>query len=497
MGNWLGDVGNFFSDILKTVVGGLLQGVTEAIKVIATWWIYLPAPVLEGEGAGLSPAERVQEYTGWAVTLVGVIATMFALLVIARKRNPNDVVETMVSLFRVILVSGAAIPGAYLALKFSDQASPWLLNQISGGTFEDGLGELSGLDAAAASGMGVGTLVLLLVVLVISVIGGILNMILVMFSFGALPAVVGLLPVAAAYAMSERGRVAFGKSIGWLAALVLFKPVAAVIYGVGIASSRMISGGVEDSGQVVIQSLYGGIVLAAAGIALPVLIRLIAPAAAAGSQGAGAGGLLVGAAMVAVGALTGGASAAAGAAATGGGGAAATTGAATTGAAADATGAATGGAASSTGTSGTSGASGGTGTSGSSGSSGDSGSSGSSGSSGASGADGGEGSSGSAGTAGTSGARGDAGTSGASGSAGTSGATGSAGTGGASGSAGSSGGSGATGATPSSQAPSHGPASSSPPAERSWAERWKAEGAAHIRSQGGIADHAAEQGDDR
>lgn len=482
MWDWA-DVGNVLSDILKNVVGAMIQGVSEAIKVIATWWIYLPAPVLEGQGGELTPAERVHEFTGWGVTVVGVIATMFALVLVARRRNADTVVDLVFAFLRVLFAAALAIPATQALMRFSDEISPWLLNNISGGTFEDGLGTLTGLDAAAASGMGVGTLVLLIVVLVISIIGAVLNMILVMFSFGALPIVVGLLPVTAAYAVTARGQAAFSKTLGWIGALALFKPVACVIYGVGIASSRFISGGVDDAGQVVIQSLYGGVVLAAAGIALPVLLRLVAPAAAAGSQGAGGGGLLVGAAMVATGALTGGASAAAGAATTGGG--AATSGAATSGAAAA--------------TSGTSGTAGATGTSGAA-AAGKAGTSGTSGSSGASGGTGtaGTGSTGSSGAAGvgTDGASGQAGTSGAPGASGTSGASG------GQGAAGKSGSSNPAGPTPNGggSTPAPSPGTSGAPAqraERDWARQWRSEGSAHLRAQASQADNAAEQGDDR
>lgn len=314
----LGGIGDWFTDVLRNTVAALIQGVSEAVKWVSTYFLYLPAPVLEGEGAGWSPAERVQAYTNWAVVIGGVIGMTFALILVARRKDADSAVDVMMGFFRVILVTGAGIPTISLLAKFFDQAAPWLIDNIAGGTFEDGLGQLVGVDAAAASGMGVGTLVLMLVALVFGVLGGILNLFMVMFNWGVLPVVAGLLPVLAAAAMSERGRNGFNRVIAWTAAILLFKPVAAVIYGVGIASGRMITGGVEDSGQVVLQALYGTVLLIAAGIALPAIARIVAPAIAAGSQGGGAG-LLVGAAMVAAGAVTGGASAVAAAGARGAG----------------------------------------------------------------------------------------------------------------------------------------------------------------------------------
>lgn len=318
IGDMLDGVGNFFSDALRNTVVALIQGMTEAIKWVSTYFLYLPAPVLTGEGEGWSPAERVQAYTDWAVVIGGMLGLAFALLSLARRKDADSTIDLFIGFFRVILVTGAAIPAISLLAKFGDQAAPWLLNMISGGTLEDGLGTLTGLDAAAVSGMSVGVLVLMLVALVFGVLGGLLNLFMVMFNWGVLPVVAGLLPVLAAAAMTARGRNGFNRVIGWVVAILLFKPVAAVIYGVGIASSRMITGGVEDSGQVVLQALYGTVLLTAAGIALPAIARIVTPAIAAGTHGGGAG-FLAGAAMVAAGAVSGGAAAVAGAAARGAG----------------------------------------------------------------------------------------------------------------------------------------------------------------------------------
>lgn len=439
----VGGIGDWFTDVLRNTVSALIQGVLEAVKWVSTYFLYLPAPVLEGEGAGWSPAERVQAYTDWAVIIGGMIGMAFALIMVARRKDADSAVDVFMGFFRVILVTGAGIPTISLLAKFFDQASPWLINNIAGGTFEEGLGTLVGVDAAAASGMGVGTLVLMLVSLVFGVLGGILNLFMVMFNWGVLPVVAGLLPVLAAAAMSERGRNGFNRVLAWTAAILLFKPVAAVIYGVGIASGRMITGGVEDAGQIVLQSIYGTVLLCAAGIALPAIARIVAPAIAAGTQGGGAG-LLIGAGMVAAGAVTGGAAAVAAAGARGAGMAGAGK-------------AATSAAPAPSGASSTAGTKGGA-------------------SSGPSGAGSGSG--------GPSGAGSDGGSS--SGGGGASGGGGSAGGGGSSGGGG--------GSAPSGAGPSGGA-----PATRGsqWAKRWAANGAYQTQAQIGAMEQAVEAGDER
>lgn len=463
----LGEVGNFFSDVLRDTVAALIQGVTEAVKWVSTYFLYLPAPVLQGEGAGWSPAERVQAYTDWAVIIGGVIGLAFALVMVARRKDADSAIDVTLSFFRVILVTGAGIPAISLLAKFFDQAAPWLINNISGGTFEEGLGTLIGVDAAAASGMGVGVLVLMLVALVFGVLGGILNLFMVMFNWGVLPVVAGLLPVLAAAAMTQRGRQGFNRVVSWTVAILLFKPVAAIIYGVGIASGRMITGGVEDSGQVVLQALYGTVLLMAAGIALPAIARIVAPAVAAGTQGGGLG-FLTGAAMVAAGAVTGGAAAVAAVGSRGAVTASAGVASQTARGASTTPAPASGGAASA----------GGSGPSGGAGSAGASGSAGTSGSAGA------------AGTSGTSGSTGASGSAGTSGSTGASGAPSSGGAGSSSGGSPVPAGAAARG--------SSSPAGTVPGTRGSeWAKRWAANGAAQAQQQMGTVEQAMEGGNER
>ncbi len=333
----IGDaVGNFFSDRLRDAVAGMIQGLTEAVSALGTWFMWIPAPALEGSGGELTPGERVVEYTSFLVAAVGIVATAFTLIAIVRRRDADGVIDGINGLIRVILFSGAGLGGAYILVRLGDELAPWLLRQISGGTFEDGLGQLTGVDAAAASGMGTGVLVLLVVILPFAIIGGLISMVFVLFSFGILPAIAGMLPVASAASLTPKGYHALMKMVGWIIALALFKPAAAIVYGVGIAAVRMIGGGSEDAGDLVVQALFGAVVLIAAGIALPALVRLVVPATATGSGGGGGGNMLMGAMLLATGAVTGGATAVGavgagagagaggGAAAAGGGGAAAT-----------------------------------------------------------------------------------------------------------------------------------------------------------------------------
>ena len=94
------------------------------------------------------------------------------------------------------------------------------------------------------------------------------------------------------------GQGGFLKALTWLAAMVAYKPVAAIIYAVAFRLS--------DQGQDLAAQLSGIALMVLAIVALPALMKFLAPitaAAAGGSAGAISGAIVGGA--VATGAVVG------------------------------------------------------------------------------------------------------------------------------------------------------------------------------------------------
>ena len=127
-------------------------------------------------------------------------------------------------------------------------------------------------------------------------------------------------PMSASYAMLRQGQQAFEKVTAWIIAFIIYSPLAASNY----AFAWRLKSGQDGAGGVI----YGLMLIILAVVALPAIMRLITPVAAAlgnASGGAMAMGFTAAAvsAGVAVGAAvaTGGASAGAGAGAAAGGGA--------------------------------------------------------------------------------------------------------------------------------------------------------------------------------
>jgi type IV secretion system protein TrbL len=145
-------------------------------------------------------------------------------------------------------------------------------------------------------------------------------------------------PMSASYAMLRQGQQAFEKITAWIIAFIIYSPLAASIY----AFAWRLKSGRDGAGGV----LYGLMLIILAVIALPAIMRLIAPVAAAlGSAAGGAMALGITSAAVSAGVAVGAAVATGGAAAGAGAGAGAGTGATTAGT----TGAAEGGSAAASG----------------------------------------------------------------------------------------------------------------------------------------------------
>ena len=348
-GNLLeGVAGSAIQKLIQFLATWLVQVLTEMINFVGTWWLKIGAPDM---GTG-SATDRIQQSTLIFVGMAGVIGTAFALIKLARDQDRASTENLIMGMVRTILTTALAVPMVGLLFGVTDVLAPWLVTTISGSAQEDGLGSAMGLDAIAGTTMTMQLAGIILFVVPLALLGAIINAVIVIFSYGAAIALCGVLPIFAAASQTERGRKSFDKAVGWLAAVVLFKPAAAILYGAGLALLKGINGSADNElGNTAIGLITGLVIISSACIAMPALAKVLVPAVSAGPQGMGASGLAMVGGAVALGAVTGGLGAAAGAAAAGGGGstaaitgsgAAATAGeAAATGGGATATGAAT------------------------------------------------------------------------------------------------------------------------------------------------------------
>lgn len=315
-----GVAGSAIQKLIQFLAGWLVQVLTEMINFVGAWWLKIGAPSM---GAG-SATDRIQQSTLIFVGMAGVIGTAFALIKLARDQDRASTESLIMGMVRTILTTALAVPMVGLLFGVTDVLAPWLVTTISGSAQEDGLGSAMGLDAIAGTTMTMQLAGIILFVVPLALLGAIINAVIVIFSYGAAIALCGVLPIFAATSQTERGRKSFDKAVGWLAAVVLFKPAAAILYGAGLALLNGINGSADNElGNTAIGLITGLVIISSACIAMPALAKVLVPAVSAGPQGMGASGLAMVGGAVALGAITGGVGAAAGAAAAGGGGGAA------------------------------------------------------------------------------------------------------------------------------------------------------------------------------
>lgn len=292
----------FWGDPIGDFVKSLLEGNAQALGLIMTMWIK------ESPFSGASMQSSIMgvfNMTLWAQGLLLVVSLIVAgtRMAVARNKGLGDGFEDVGQTMFNFILAGAALPTVILSLHMATDAlsTQWL---------EDGLG------ADPAATINAVTLVddqtelgpaAVLILVVFALLGALAQLVALVIREGLLVVVVGLLPLAAAAWSLNTGKQAFRSMIGFVVAALLFKPIATLLY---LAAFWLSSGSEEPS---VMEAVSSMLLLAAAGLVLPALMRAVAPAVSASVAGGSAAGIGA-AAAGATGAIAGAAGAMAGSA---------------------------------------------------------------------------------------------------------------------------------------------------------------------------------------
>ncbi len=292
----------------KSMVKSMAQGWVKILQLTLAWFIKLPTP----QYASDSVIQDIQKATV-QIQLYGLIASIligsWRLVMARRQAVMNEAQESFMGLAKTVF--GAWMFGGVLTActASSDALSNWLLEQ---GT-KDNENLITNLAAANLLTLGSG---LILIVAVCGILGGILQAVLLIGRQAMLAVVVAMIPLVGSFGGTTIGKMAFSRLIQWTIALLLWKPVAALVYWVAFKLAGHDVGSLKDAQM----ALMGLILLSLTVLVLPMLTKLIsAGAAMSGGSGLQAGMMAAGA-VAAAGTMvaTGGASAAAGAGSAGG-----------------------------------------------------------------------------------------------------------------------------------------------------------------------------------
>ncbi|MEX6462808.1 hypothetical protein AB6N35_00315 [Dietzia cinnamea] len=290
----------FWGDPIGDFVKSLLEGNAQALSLIMTMWIK-ESPF---SGADFeSSVAGVFNLTLWAQVLLFVVSLIIAgaRMAVARNRGLGDGFEDVGQLVFNFILAGAALPAVIMSLHMATDlvSTQWLTDGL-GGDPEAKINAVALIDEKTGLGPAA-----VLILVVFALLGALAQMLALVIREGLLVVVVGLLPLAAASFALSTGKQAFKSMIGFVVAALLFKPVATLLYLVAF----WLSSGTEQPS--VMEAVSAMLLLAAAGLVLPALMRVVAPAVSASVSGGSAAGIGAAAAGV-TGAVAGAAGAALG-----------------------------------------------------------------------------------------------------------------------------------------------------------------------------------------
>lgn len=267
-------VQNTASGFLDELADQASQAAAKMLETLVAGWLAIPSPVVSQESGVI---KHLQAYTAWAVAAIAVGSVLFSATKMALERDGREAGALGKNLVLLVVIAGAGVPAVRILTEIGDAYADWILSASANGD----LGKrLLLLTPAVANPTGLPALVVIGISMMLF-LSSMVQLLLLLARNAGLVLLAGLLPVAAAVGGSVRSRY-----LTWLLALVLYKPAAATIYAAVFWLGQ---------GQSLTDILTGLVMFAMAIVAMPALMRLIAPAVSVLSGG-GSGGVGVAAA---------------------------------------------------------------------------------------------------------------------------------------------------------------------------------------------------------
>ena len=240
--------------------------------------------------AGSSSAVGFLQNSLWyyvgALAVLSVIAGGIRMAWEQRAQPGKDLLRSLLTL---VVVSGAGLTIIALGVGAADAFSVWILDSATdchvsaagdSTCFGTNLAGMLALGTVQDPAIGlIGTLILGSLALLMTYV----QVALMVVRGGLLVILAGVLPVTASFTNTQMGQQWFGKVAGWTIAFILYKPAAALIYA---AAFQLVGSDAFQANGVGLWSILTGLALMLmALIALPALLKFVAPMTAAVSGG--------------------------------------------------------------------------------------------------------------------------------------------------------------------------------------------------------------------
>ena len=235
----------------------------------------------------------LQSSLWWYMGAAAVVSIIIGGVRMVWEQRAEPGRETIKSLLTLIVVAGSGVTIVGLLVAAFDGFSVWIINgslqcdvNTDAACFGNNIATLLALTTNPTAG-GLGALLIIILGL-IAILATAFQIVLMVARSGLLVILTGILPLSASATNTEMGKSWFKKNVGWLVALILYKPAAAIVY----ATAFQLTGTdvFKDDGTGLLAVLTGLMLMVLALFAMPALMRFVTPLV--GSMAAGAGGAL-------------------------------------------------------------------------------------------------------------------------------------------------------------------------------------------------------------
>ena len=247
----------------------MADGAEWVLKTTVGWWVNVPAINLES-----SPATVIRGYVLWLSLAVATVGVMWQGMLLAVSRRPDPLLGIGRGLFTLSIFAALGIVGPAAALRAGDAFASWVLNEAAGGQAAERLTAIANLSGVNSAGA-------IIVLGLLLMLSGLAQAVVMIFREGAVVVLAGVVVLAAAGSFTNATRPWLHRVVGWMAALIAYKPIAALVYATALA---MVGEGNDPR-----TLLVGLTMMVLAIFALPALMKFFTWTTGAVSSG-GAGG---------------------------------------------------------------------------------------------------------------------------------------------------------------------------------------------------------------
>lgn len=272
--------------VVESVVGGIansaVEGLAEALREATKFfiresfasWIKIPSVNLNNTGASL-----IRDQLRWVALAVCIGGVLWGGIRMAFRKKSEPAFDVFTGLIRVAVVNSLAFIVPQLLLTAGDDFSKWVLNDALSDQVANRLGVIGGLGALTNPGA-------VILGAIVMIAAGVIQALLMFFREGGIIILTGVLVLASAGGVNPATKSWFPSVAGKLTALILYKPMAALVYAAALNQI----GAADDPKNF----FLGLAMMILAIVALPSMMKFFtwaAPGAVSAASGGGFGGL--------------------------------------------------------------------------------------------------------------------------------------------------------------------------------------------------------------